>query len=239
MISLTKNEIRRFIESPTALLLLGITFCLQLLGTVFIIKSLDVEVGEIAQTFFQKSMLIFLGFSGLVSLVVNGIINYFIISIEYTNHTWELLLLGIGKKNKILFSKYLTVILAWILYQFLSTIGFVIVTQTYLTLEIDWSTVLLVLLSTIFFSLLTMTLQFCTHLLIKNNMSALSSVIILILLQTLFASNSIFVYVFPINGISYLITSSALNPIIVLAILLGNIVWSGALFLVATKKFHL
>ncbi|MFU2164319.1 ABC transporter permease [Streptococcus pluranimalium] len=239
MISLIKNEIRRFIGSPTALLLLGITFCLQLLGTIFIIKSLDVEVGEIAQTFFQKSMLIFLGFSGLVSLVVNGIINYFIVSTEHTNHTWELLLLGIGKKNKILFSKYLTVILAWILYQFLSTIGFVIVTQTYLTLEIDWSTVLLVLLSTIFFSLLTMTLQFCTHLLIKNSMSALSSVIILILLQTLFASNPIFVYVFPINGISYLITSSALNSIIVSAILLGNIVWSGAILLVATKKFHL
>ncbi|WP_156009166.1 ABC transporter permease [Streptococcus ruminantium] len=239
MVTLIKNEIRRFAGTPTALLLLGITFCLQLLGTVFIFKSLDVRVGEIAQTPFQKAMLIFLGFSGLVSLVVNGIINYFVASTEHNNHTWELLLLGIGKKNKILFSKYFTVILSLISYQLLSTIFFVIVTQTNLSLVIDWSMVFLVLSSTIFFSLLTMTLQFCTHLLIKNSISALSSVIILILLQTLFASNPIFIYVFPINGISYLITSSALNPMIILLITLGNIIWSGAVLLVTTKKFHL
>ncbi|HEM5084100.1 TPA: ABC transporter permease, partial [Streptococcus suis] len=111
MVTLIKNEIKRFVGTPTALLLLGITFCLQMLGTVFIIKSLDVQVGDIAQTPFQKSMIIFLGFSGLVSLVVNGITNFFVTSSEYNNHTWELLLLGIGKKNKILFSKYFTVIL--------------------------------------------------------------------------------------------------------------------------------
>ncbi|HEL1585326.1 TPA: ABC transporter permease [Streptococcus suis] len=239
MVTLIKNEIKRFVGTPTALLLLGITFCLQMLGTVFIIKSLDVQVGDIAQTPFQKSMIIFLGFSGLVSLVVNGITNFFVTSSEHNNHTWELLLLGIGKKNKILFSKYFTVILSFIFYQLLSTIFFVIVTQTYLSLTIDWSTVFLVLSSTIFFSLLTITLQFCAHLLEKNSLSALSSVIILILLQTLFASNAIFIYVFPINGISYLITSSILNPIIILVITLENIIWSGAVLLVVFKKFHL
>lgn len=239
MVTLIKNEIKRFVGTPTALLLLGITFCLQMLGTVFIIKSLDVQVGDIAQTPFQKSMLIFLGFSGLVSLVVNGITNFFVTSSEHNNHTWELLLLGIGKKNKIIFSKYFTVILSFVFYQLLSTIFFVIVTQTYLSLTIDWSTVFLVLSSTIFFSLLTITLQFCTHLLEKNSLSALSSVIILILLQTLFASNDIFIYVFPINGISYLITSSILNPIIILVITLENIIWSGAVLLVVFKKFHL
>lgn len=237
--TLIKNEIKRFVGTPTALLLLGVTFCLQLLGTVFIIKSLDVQVGEIVQTPFQKSMIIFLGFSGLVSLVVSGIINYFITSSEHNNHTWELLLLGIGKKNKILFSKYFTTILSFILYQILSTILFVIVTQTYLSLTIDWSMVFLVLSSTIFFNLLTITLQFCAHLLIKNSLSALSSIIILILLQTLFASNPIFIYIFPINGISYLIASSILNPIIMLVITLENAIWSGAVLSVVMKKFHL
>lgn len=242
MWTLIKHEFKTKGSQPVFYIILGIISLLQVLMVTMMIKFFDTITvnSPFLKAPFRVNNAFYLGRSLFFTVIVGAIIGYYIISVEYKNNTWEILLLGTGDKKKILWSKFITSTLYYWGYQVIAYILFLIIQVTYFKLSVDWQFSILVLLSLIFSSLILFTLQLMAHYFISNGTSAIAFAVVLIVLIMLMGRISKFMSYIVVSLTSqYLLVIVQFNAMYFLGIIGLNIFGAIILMLFVSKKFNL
>lgn len=241
MWTLIKHEFKTHGTQPILYLILGIMGLLQVFLTTIMIKTTDtVSIqGSYIQTVFQTNNAIFLSNSIIFIFSIGAVIGYYIISVEYQNNTWEMLLLGTGSKSKVLWAKYIVSTLYYLSYQVLFYSMFLLVQSTYFNLQIEISFSLLMLVSIMFLSLVLFTAQIACHYLIKNGTTAIACAVGFLIMLVILPSTDLFRYVIRLLTPGYLAGLDEFSVTGFVSVVALNIIVACSMMSLVVKQFKL
>ena len=239
MLLAIQSEFNRLKKNTTLYLSLSILICMQILLTAIQIGLFEGSVNGISDPYILK-LLWFTNTSILFSILFSIVLNYQVLSKEYSNKTWELLLLTIKNKNKVIFSKFIVIHTVQIICQILVCILFTIIVNCYYDLENN------ILLSFPFFLMSCLgncflsSCVFGIFLKVDNGMMAILCSIPLLLLPT-FLGKLIFLgkYI-PFMTVGYFLNISMnMNLFTNILLCLYNVMCGVILVYIVSKFFHL
>lgn len=239
MLSLIQSEAKKHAHHIQLYISFAILIAIQTILLTIITQSFDLSgFGSLASTAFRKNILAFLGFSYLFTIFSGAIVGYYLVSSEYINHTWELLILSIKHKTKVIWAKFLLSFIFFTVYQILSLGLYCVVLQTYFHYSIDWGFLSLVFFALWFGNSLFFTLQLSAHFLISNSMTAIVCSLALILLPIFLGNNFLFTMLMPLFSISYLVTTSSFSLLVFVGLSLWALIWSGGVAGIVARYFR-
>lgn len=240
MLAIIKSEFKKNKHNTQVYLSLAMLVAVQIILMTIVIKSFHLSgFGELDTTDFRRRLLCFASFSYLFTIFAGAIIGYHFISKEYLNNTWELLILGIKNKSKVICSKFMTAMIFYLFYQVLAITGFTMITKTYFKNEIEWSFFFVVLMATVTCNLLFYVLQLSAHFLIPNAMTALTFSLLLVIIPIFLGKSMLFTEIIPLMSISYIVTSMEFSISHFILLACWTIIVSSLTIIGVSKYFRL
>lgn len=240
MIALIRSEFRKTRNDIQIYLSLAILMTVQLILVTIVMKSFKLSgFGILASSPFRKNLLGFTSFSYLFAIFAAAIVGYHLVSKEYLNHTWELLITGIKDSFKVVFSKYIVAACLYVLFEVLSLTLYTLILQTYFGLAIEWKFLIPIALITITCNAASFTLQLTAHFWIQTAMSAIAFSALLVILPVFLGKSILMTRVIPLLSISYPVTSPTFSSVTCSLLSIWAAAFSLTISLVTAKKFHL
>lgn len=239
MIQAIQGEFKRLKRNTTLCLSLGILICMQIVLTVIEIEFFQGSVNGVSDPYVLK-LLWFTNTSTLFAMLFSIVLDYQVLSKEYQNKAWELLLLAIKNKNKVVFSKFFVVSIIQIISQILSCILFGIIIHCYYGLEnnifLSFPFFLIACLGNFFLS----SCVFGIYLMVENGMLAILCSIPLLLIPTFFRELIFLGKYIPFMAVGYFLNISMNMDIFTNILLcLYNVICGVILVYIVGKFFHL
>lgn len=240
MISAVQSEFNRLKKNITVYLVLGVLICMQILLTAVQIALFQgAEVNGINEPY-TLNLVWYTSTSVLFSILYAITINYQIISKEYSNKTWELLILTIKNKNKVIFSKFIVASILQIICQIISFILFIMILSTYYRLENNLVVALPFFLMACFGNFFLSACVFCIHLMTSNGMVAIALTIPLILLPSFFSKFIILGKYIPFMTVGYFLNISMNMSLLINFLLCIYSIFCGVILIyIVSRFFHL
>lgn len=135
MLTTIKSEIKRRGSNKTMWLLLLVMICINILMGIAMNQFFGEEPILGIEEPYLRTFLLFTNMSNLFSILYGAVIGYRILSTEHKEGTWELLLLTIKDKRKIIFAKYFLYIAFLFLAKLIALIMYVLIMLTYYSLN--------------------------------------------------------------------------------------------------------
>ncbi|EOU1992378.1 ABC transporter permease [Clostridium perfringens] len=240
MLSVIKGEFKRVSKNLTLYLILAIIICFQIIVTIVQIGLFNnSKINGISDPYLLK-LIWYTGSTMLFSILYSVAIDYQVVSKEYANKTWELLLLNIKNKNNIIFSKFILSSIFQVMCQIISFAIFVLVMKTYYGLTNSWIICLPFFLMSCLGSFFLVSCVFCIHLIIKNGILAIAFSIPLMLLPSFLFRVVEFGKYIPIMTVGYFLNIDInMTPLTSFALCMYNIGCGIILIYIVNRYFHL
>ena len=239
MIRAIQGEFNRLKKNTTLYLTLSILICMQILLTAIQIGLFEGSINGINDLYVLK-LLWFTNTSILFSILFSVVLDYQVLSKEYSNKTWELLLLTIKNKNKVIFSKFIVVSMIQIICQILACTLFTIIINSYYGLENNISISLPFFLMACLGNFFLSSCIFGIYLMVENGMIAILCSIPLLLLPTFFGKLIFLGKYLPFMTVGYFLNISMNMPFFTNILLcLYNVICGVILVYIVSKFFHL
>lgn len=239
MLRAMQGEFRRAKKNTTLHLCLSILICMQIIFTVIEIEFFTGSVNGVTDPYLLK-LLWFTNTSTLFSILFSIVLDYHVLSKEYHDHTWELLLLTMKNKYKVIFAKFFVVSIVQGISQLLSCILFGTVLHCYYGLQNNIALSFPFFLMSCFGNFFVSACVFGIFLMVENGMLAILCSIPLLLLPVFFQEWISFGKYIPFMAVGYFLNISMNMDLFTNILLcLYNVICGGILVWIAGKVFHL
>lgn len=239
MLHAIQGEFNRLKKNTTLYLSLGILICMQILLTVVQIGLFEGSVNGISDPYVLK-LLWFTNTSTLFSILFSVVLNYQVLSKEYSNKTWELLLLTIKNKNKVIFSKFFVVSTVQIACQIVVCALFALIMNCYYGLENNMAQAFPFFMMDCVGNFFLSSCVFGIYLMVENGMIAILCSIPLLLLPTFLGNLISLGKYLPFMTVGYFLNiSMSMDLYTNILLCLYNVICGIILVYVVSKFFHL
>ncbi|MGO5064124.1 MULTISPECIES: ABC transporter permease [unclassified Clostridium] len=236
---LIKEEIKKITSNKMSIVILSIVALIQVLVTIFLFKFFNDANPPNTTTAYAKDCVWFLNFTHIFIIFYSVIINYYLLTKEYIQGTWDLLFAKIANQRKIALAKLLVYTIFSMVSVIISFILFSFICWSYFGHTVELTIILNVMISLLFISSFYGVAQFIFQLCIPNTMIGISSSLLLIFIPMIYEIGMPLYEYIPWNYVGVILNQGLIyntEKIIFYAII--NVLFEAVLIGIFTKKFY-
>lgn len=235
--ALINEEIKKVTRERTCMTLLLLLAVFNSAAMIVLYKEFpDFFPAEINR--FEAAGYFFITISAMVSILSTVIINYYLLSKEYINDTWDLILSRRPNQIKLSIDKYFAFLIILEVVSIISFCVFLLVSKTFMALQIEMKLAVNFLKCLLFMNIFTVSCQFCFQLRFKNIGVVSIFAAILIFITTFIGQYDYFKYI-PIEFFRVIVLNNLINNSLIVNIYcLINVLAGILLVMLFGRKFY-